>query len=373
MVHTTFAGALVLFAVAAYGQDVRLTAEPKNVYLERSLHAQYLNFDIVIENVSSEELLLTGIELLAYNDRGAIARRDFVDGKSRASLELGSPRAIAPRQKQLIFNPFHTFEADIPLERLTYVFSFANGKGAAAKEFRSELTVVPIRYENKTDLILPLRGRILVWDGHDQQSHHRRLDYTKSVFGIPDKYRTNFQRFSYDFVIVDERGELSRTPMRTTAAWYSQDPKNNDQFFGFGAPVLATGSGRVIEMHDGEADDHKWDPKQLEERETAYAGNYIIIDHLNGEYSWFGHLKQGSTKVKVGEEVRQGQVIAALGASGSSLFPHLHYELRTSGGASKADGLPSYFNRIRRVGAKSGETLMRAHIDTGDIVESMHR
>ena len=366
------AGALILFALAAQGRDIRLTAEPKNVYLERSLHAQYLNFDIVVENVSSEALVLTGIELLAYNDRGVLARREFVDGRSRTSLDFAAPRAIAARQKQLIFNPFHTFEADIPLQRLTYVFSFADGKGETASEFRSELAVAPIPYENKTHLILPLRGRILVWDGHDQQSHHRRLDYSKAVFGVPGKYRTNFQRFSYDFIIVNERGEASRTPLRTTADTYRQDPKDNDQFFGFGVPVLATGSGRIIEMHDGEEDDHEWDPRQLAQRETAYAGNYIIIDHRNGEFSWFGHLKKGSTTVKVGDDVRQGQVIAALGASGSSLFPHLHYELRSSGGASKADGLPSYFNGLRRVGAKSDEVLMRAHIDTGDIVESVH-
>jgi hypothetical protein len=36
-------------------------------------------------------------------------------------------------------------------------------------------------------------------------------------------------------------------------------------------------------------------------------GNYIVIDHGNGEFSHLGHLKPGSAKVAVGDKVRAGQ------------------------------------------------------------------
>ena len=39
-------------------------------------------------------------------------------------------------------------------------------------------------------------------------------------------------------------------------------------------------------------------------------GNYIVIDHLNGEFSLFGHLKQSSATVSIGEMIPQNHAIA---------------------------------------------------------------
>jgi murein DD-endopeptidase MepM/ murein hydrolase activator NlpD len=124
-------------------------------------------------------------------------------------------------------------------------------------------------------------------------------------------------------------------------------------------------------VHDGEPDNRSYNPAQFAVRETASGGNYVIIDHLNGEYSWFGHLKQGSVKVKVGQQVRQGEVIAQMGASGDSLFPHLHYELRNGIGARAVEGLPSYFNNFRRLLGSRAVVVRKGQVDTGDIVESI--
>lgn len=48
---------------------------------------------------------------------------------------------------------------------------------------------------------------------------------------------------------------------------------------------------KVVLVQDSKADNRQFDPAELERDERAYGGNYIIIDHLNGEYSWFGHIK----------------------------------------------------------------------------------
>jgi murein DD-endopeptidase MepM/ murein hydrolase activator NlpD len=98
-------------------------------------------------------------------------------------------------------------------------------------------------------------------------------------------------------------------------------------------------------------------------------GNYIVIDHGNGEFSHLGHLKPGSAKVAVGDKVRAGQAIAQVGTSGSSLFPHLHYELAASAG-TEGEGLPSQFVTFDRI---LGSTRARADgtsPDSGDIVEA---
>lgn len=70
-------------------------------------------------------------------------------------------------------------------------------------------------------------------------------------------------------------------------------------------------------------------------------GEYIIINHHDGTMTLYGHLKAGSRKVSVGENVKQGQVIGTVGNTGNCLprptasnptqGTHLHFEVRISG------------------------------------------
>ena len=54
-------------------------------------------------------------------------------------------------------------------------------------------------------------------------------------------------------------------------------------------------------------------------------GNYVIIRHADGTYAEYFHLKTGGAKVKVGDRVSAGQVIAYSGNTGYSTDPHLHF------------------------------------------------
>lgn len=54
-------------------------------------------------------------------------------------------------------------------------------------------------------------------------------------------------------------------------------------------------------------------------------GNYIVIEHDNGLYTLYGHLK--SVNVTHDEIIKQGQLIGHSGMSGLASYPHLHFEV----------------------------------------------
>jgi len=58
-------------------------------------------------------------------------------------------------------------------------------------------------------------------------------------------------------------------------------------------------------------------------------GYLIIIDHGNGIKTYYGHCSK--LYVKVGKKVKAGDVIAAVGSTGNSTGPHLHFEIRQNG------------------------------------------
>jgi len=52
-----------------------------------------------------------------------------------------------------------------------------------------------------------------------------------------------------------------------------------------------------------------------------------MIDHGKTEYALYVHLKPGSVRVHVGDEVKSGDVVGKLGLSGNSTEPHLHFHV----------------------------------------------
>jgi murein DD-endopeptidase MepM/ murein hydrolase activator NlpD len=85
-----------------------------------------------------------------------------------------------------------------------------------------------------------------------------------------------------------------------------------------GRRVTASAAGRVVTVVTG--------------LETSY-GNHIVVDHGGGWSTLYAHLKDGSVRVREGQRVTRGQVIARVGASGLSSpdIAHLHYEQRQQG------------------------------------------
>ena len=79
-----------------------------------------------------------------------------------------------------------------------------------------------------------------------------------------------------------------------------------------GTPVKVAASGTVI-----------W---------TGYKGslgNLVVVQHSNGVQTYYGHCSK--IYVSSGQTVSQGQTISAVGSTGNSTGPHLHFEIRVNG------------------------------------------
>lgn len=340
---------------------VRVIAQPQQVWIEAGDAAQSLNFDFLVENKGSTPLGIDRIEVTAYDSTGKPVLRRFIDGNGFApSIETIAERTIAAGAKILLFNPFHTFRPDIELHRLTYQFSLSIPQ--EAPEASAQVTIEPRIYRTKTALSLPVKGKLLIHDGHDFYAHHRRLN-TEHPVARELGLQQNFMRYSLDINPTDAQFE----PFRNTGA------KNQD-WYAFGQVLYAPGDGLVLGAVDVEPDNIRggqsfFKSETVKTSPMKFYGNYVLIDHGNGEYSLLGHLQQGSLQVKAGDRVTRGQAVARIGSSGSSNNPHVHYELR-NGTDLKAEGLPATFqNFIRHLGARAVPVEL-GPVDTGDLLEA---
>ncbi len=125
-------------------------------------------------------------------------------------------------------------------------------------------------------------------------------------------------------------------------ARHSGSPDENRNYFSYGARVLAVVDATVVSVHDGVADNlpgHRGAESFKLSRDTI-GGNTIVLDLGHGQFAHYMHLQPGTLRVKSGERVRRGQVIAQVGSSGSSFEPHLHFEVTTSPLTIVGEGLP---------------------------------
>lgn len=340
---------------------VRLTAYPPQIWIEANDLTQSLNFDILVENQGKTPLGIDSIEVTAYDTQGKPVLRRFIDSNGFApSIETVPGRVIAPGAKVLVFNPFHSFRADIDLHRLSYTFSLSIPQ--ESPETSATLTIEPQVYRGKTALSLPAKGKLLIHDGHDFYAHHRRLN-TEHFVAKDLGLTQNFMRYSVDINPTNESFE----PYRDKGA-------KNEDWFAWGQPLVAPGDGTVVDAADATPDNIRggtnyFNGADVKTAPMKFYGNYLVIDHGNGEFSLLGHVQKGSLQVKVGDKVQRGQPVAKIGSSGSSNNPHVHYELRTGMGLH-VEGLPALFQNFTRHWGTKTQMVESGPVDTGDMLEA---
>ncbi len=136
----------------------------------------------------------------------------------------------------------------------------------------------------------------------------------------------------------------------TAGKFFENRGQQNADWPGYGQPVVADAPGIVAIAVDGVPDN---DPRSVNKYDMH--GNYVVIDHQNGEYSLMAHLIPGSVRVRPGQVVAAGTELGRCGNSGHSTNPHLHWQVMDNVNAMRARGIIPRLLPYERNGEPSTE------------------
>jgi hypothetical protein len=140
--------------------------------------------------------------------------------------------------------------------------------------------------------------------------------------GVPDTfYRLPFLKNFSTEVTQGNGGSFTHSG----GQWFALDFSGAQGF-----PLLAARGGTVIDVRSNVF---------VNCQATPYSGcpnfgNYVAIQHQDGEISWYLHMVMNSATVVIGQKVKRGHFIGQLGNTGNSTGPHLHFHVTTTTSSS---------------------------------------
>ena len=297
----------------------------------------YLTYELRLTNFTTSPMTLHSIEVLDADRTTGNPIVEFEDGQIDALLQpVGAPTSESgtnPRQlgagATVIAFMWVPLEpgANVP-NRLRHRLLTADSsvEGAVIDTHRAQLHV----------LGPPLEGANWVAsDGpsNAQDNHHRR-----GLF-ILDGRSVISRRYAIDWQQI-ENGER-----------FSGDVRDTRSYYAYGKSVFAVANAKVVTARDGQPENV---PGHFEAFHPAVpitidtvGGNTITLDLGGGQFAHYFHLQPGSLRVKTGDHVRRGQLLARIGASGDAREPHLHFEVTTSSVLLAGEGVPYLIDHFR--------------------------
>ncbi|MGA2296449.1 MAG: urea transporter [FCB group bacterium] len=189
------------------------------------------------------------------------------------------------RPKKFIFPSYQFYSPELNL----YHYTINNERRDASR----------IKNSQWLPFELPVIGEWFVSQGHNGELTHKG----EWSYGL-------------DFILIDEE-------MKS----YSSNGTNVQQYYCYDKPVIASADGVIEQVIDNIDDNDIGDVNTLNNW-----GNSVIIKHQEGLYSKLSHLKKNSFKVKPGDYIKKGDIIATCGNSGRSPEPHLHLQFQAEPG-----------------------------------------
>ena len=314
----------------------------KNKVLVYELHVT--NFDVV-------PLTLKGVSVFTAHEHPEQLTSLEEEKLSAAMARVGSPmmmpgssnagdqdtRTINPGGRSVVFLWIELPTNQPAPSKLRHQLVFSSTPAGADKPSDTTLEDFAVQVNQDPVPILgpPFSGGIwLAGDGPANDSNHRR-----SVFAI-DGYIYSPERFAIDWVKIGSN-EDTRHNGNT----------KNENWWGWGEPVLAVADGEITEAVDEFPDNtpRVLPPVTLDN----IAGNHIVLQIARNRFVTYAHLQRGSIKVRTHDRVRRGDVLAFLGNSGNTTGPHLHLQVTDHNSVLQSQGTPFVFAAFTYLGPGS--------------------
>jgi hypothetical protein len=311
------------------GFDLRVPVAPVPVPVSGS---RQLLYELELANFGDRPLEPTSLEVLdagtgavlACFAGDALARRIQRPGAGSADASVVPAGGIALAYLEL--------EGAEPRGALAHRLSFRTTDGSS-REVTVSGGLTGVASEAPVVLAPPLAGGPWAAVYHPSwERGHRRVVY--AVAGravIPGRY-------AIDWIRLDAEGRQARGDADTVGNW-----------LGYAAEVLAVEDAVVAAVRDDVAESPTLSAHPRHALEDA-TGNYVVLELGGGRYAFYEHLKPGSIRVAAGERVQRGQPIAALGFTGQSTGPHLHFHVADGLSPLGSEGLPFVIDAFEVIG-----------------------
>jgi peptidase M23-like protein len=296
----------------------------------------YIVYELILTSYDSSPIDVTGLRVAdAGNPRTSFtfSGADLANMIHRVGTtsDAGAPTKIESGQTSIVYVWIPFSDPSAVPRRL------ANDVQCRVKRQLDEqydIRAAPIAVEDAPPISIgpPLRGGDwLAGGGPSNASYHRRalMVVNGEVYFA--------QRFAIDYVKISPQGQT-----------YAGDPKKNASYLCYGADLLAVANGKVVGLKDG-LPENTPDPvaRAVEMTMETAGGNYVALDIGFHRYALYGHLIPGSLKVKLGDVVKRGQILARLGNSGNSTEPHLHFQIADAPSFLAAQGLTYVYDQVQ--------------------------
>lgn len=339
----SFAAALLVLLAAAGTAAAQIPpsvsfVSPKPPTVAVTDSGAFLVYELHVTNLTAAPLTLRKVEVLTVGGArpGTVALTLADSALVRATARVGPAVPVADRMRigggllAYVYLWVPT-DAERPPTALTHRLTFARG----ASDTTDVLTGTPIPVTPRAVAISPpMHGQWVAFNGPSNTSGHRRL-----VLGL-DGHTAIGQRFAIDFLQIDSAGRT-----------FTGDSLKNSSYYAYGTPLLAVADGIVVATKDSIPENvpgitSRAVPITL----VTVGGNHVALRIADGTYALYAHVQPGSLRVKVGDRVKRGQVLALLGNSGNSTEPHVHFQIADGPTFLSSEGLP-YATTFDLVGA----------------------
>ena len=329
---------LVLCGTPVFANDPRPPQLAVSFLIDPAPIVQYgstrIVYEMLITNFSKSSYRLDSIEAKADD------RQSKFDSASLAAMivHLGVPtapdgsdnRIIGGGRSVIVFFMLDLGNSKVPSEiaHLLHVLDDHNEGHDLSP------TPLPILDESPIVVSPPLRGE---WIAGDSVNNRPDAAHRRAVL-VENGHAWLAQRFAIDWVQYQ-----AVDGVRTT--WKGPENKN-ESYFCYSQPIYSVADGKVIDMADGlpENEPHSGKYAIVIGADNA-AGNHVVVEIAPQKYVLYAHMRPGTVRVKIGENVHTGEILGLVGNTGSSTEPHLHMHIDDQPSFLAGNGVPYEFTQ----------------------------